>query len=58
MGRSIVENMSGAISAASLTMSPAHARLNELTSRMQSTHDDFENEKKARSSVMELKSRH
>ena len=43
------------MSAASLTMSPAHARLNELTSRMQSTHDDFESEKKARSSVMELK---
>merc|ERR1712139_701319 len=49
--------MSGAMSAASLTMSPAHARLNELTSRMQSTHDDFESEKKARSSVMELKCR-
>merc|ERR1711998_267357 len=49
--------MSGALSAASLTMSPAHARLNELTARMQSTHDDFESEKKARSSVMELKCR-
>ena len=36
-------------------MSPAHARLNELTARMDSTHTDFESEKKARSSVMELK---
>ena len=36
-------------------MSPAHARLNELTARMDSTHTDFEAEKKARSSVMELK---
>merc|ERR1711907_755939 len=42
---------------ASLTMSPAHARLNELTARMGSVHDDFESEKKARSSVMELKCR-
>lgn len=38
-------------------MSPAHARLNELTARMDSTHTDFEAEKKARSSVMELKVR-
>merc|ERR1712036_77052 len=44
-------------SAVALTMSPGHARLNELTSRMQSVHDDFESEKKARSSVMELKCR-
>merc|ERR1712188_43292 len=44
-------------SAVALTMSPGHARLNELTSRMQSGHDDFESEKKARSSVMELKCR-
>merc|ERR1712010_165255 len=43
--------------ASSLTMSPAHARLNELTARMGSVHDDFEAEKKARSSVMELKCR-
>merc|ERR1711990_1071631 len=43
--------------ASSLTMSPAHARLNELTARMGSVHDDFESEKKARSSVMELKCR-
>merc|ERR1719409_846212 len=49
--------MSGAMSAVALTMSPGHARLNELTSRMQSVHDDFESEKKARSSVMELKCR-
>merc|ERR1712167_253559 len=49
--------MSGAMSAASLTMSPAHARLNELSTRMASVHDDFESEKKARSSVMELKCR-
>merc|ERR1712216_913959 len=42
---------------ASLTMSPAHARLNELSTRMASVHDDFESEKKARSSVMELKCR-
>merc|ERR1712167_212542 len=42
---------------AAQTMSPAHARLNELTARMDSTHDDFEAEKKARSSVMELKCR-
>merc|ERR1711924_524316 len=42
---------------ASLTMSPAHARLNELTARMTAVHDDFEAEKKARSSVMELKCR-
>merc|ERR1711998_374882 len=48
--------MSG-LSASSLTMSPGHARLNELTARMQSVHDDFESEKKARSSVMELKCR-
>merc|ERR1711907_666835 len=40
-----------------LTMSPAHARLNELSTRMHSVHDDFESEKKARSSVMELKCR-
>merc|ERR1719352_57765 len=46
-----------ALSAVALTMSPGHARLNELTSRMQSVHDDFESEKKARSSVMELKCR-
>merc|ERR1739848_628465 len=38
-------------------MSPAHARLNELSTRMASVHDDFESEKKARSSVMELKCR-
>merc|ERR1712216_925714 len=44
-------------SAVALTMSPGHARLNELTSRMQSVHDDFESEKRARSSVMELKCR-
>merc|ERR1712091_28228 len=44
-------------SAVALTMSPGHARLNELTSRMGSVHDDFESEKKARSSVMELKCR-
>merc|ERR1711904_453278 len=44
-------------SAVALTMSPGHARLNELTSRMQAVHDDFEAEKKARSSVMELKCR-
>merc|ERR1719486_1421005 len=43
--------------ASSLTMSPAHARLNELTARMTAVHDDFEAEKKARSSVMELKCR-
>merc|ERR1711990_1086483 len=43
--------------ASSLTMSPAHSRLNELTARMSSVHDDFESEKKARSSVMELKCR-
>merc|ERR1712216_323967 len=42
---------------AALTMSPGHARLNELTARMGSVHDDFESEKKARSSVMELKCR-
>merc|ERR1712178_312410 len=46
-----------AMSGVALTMSPGHARLNELTSRMQSVHDDFESEKKARSSVMELKCR-
>merc|ERR1719364_157638 len=46
-----------ALAASSLTMSPAHARLNELTARMGSVHDDFESEKKARSSVMELKCR-
>ena len=40
-----------------MTMSPAHARLNELSTRMHSVHDDFESEKKARSSVMELKCR-
>merc|ERR1711990_628666 len=57
MGPHARSKMSGALSAASLTMSPAHARLNELTARMQSTHDDFESEKKARSSVMELKCR-
>merc|ERR1711988_1366220 len=57
MGPQRSTKMSGAMSAASLTMSPAHARLNELTARMQSTHDDFESEKKARSSVMELKCR-
>merc|ERR1712093_270780 len=44
-------------SAVALTMSPGHARLNELSSRMHSVHDDFESEKKARSSVMELKCR-
>merc|ERR1711990_1361588 len=48
---------SGALAASSLTMSPGHARLNELTARMQSVHNDFESEKKARSSVMELKCR-
>merc|ERR1712017_37233 len=42
---------------ASLTMSPAHSRLCELTHRMTAVHDDFEAEKKARSSVMELKCR-
>merc|ERR1712167_60190 len=42
---------------ASLTMSPAHSRLCELTHRMTAVHDDFESEKKARSSVMELKCR-
>merc|ERR1712159_579913 len=53
-----VPNMpAGALAAASLTMSPAHARLNELSTRMASVHDDFESEKKARSSVMELKCR-
>merc|ERR1712072_560663 len=53
-----VSNMpQGAMAAASLTMSPAHARLNELSTRMSSVHDDFEAEKKARSSVMELKCR-
>merc|ERR1712022_46088 len=46
-----------ALAASSLTMSPGHARLNELSHRMTSTHDDFEHEKKARSSVMELKCR-
>merc|ERR1712072_953172 len=49
--------MSGTVSAAALTASPAHARLYELTARMDSVHSDFENEKKARSSVMELKCR-
>merc|ERR1711981_1382485 len=44
-------------SAVALTMSPGHARLNELTHRMTAVHDDFEAEKKARSSVMELKCR-
>merc|ERR1712153_175273 len=39
------------------TMSPAHSRLQELTHRMTAVHDDFESEKKARSSVMELKCR-
>merc|ERR1712199_66628 len=53
-----VPNMpAGALAAASLTMSPAHARLNELSTRMASVHDDFESVKKARSSVMELKCR-
>merc|ERR1712188_320711 len=42
---------------ASLTMSQAHSRLCELTHRMTAVHDDFEAEKKARSSVMELKCR-
>merc|ERR1711881_264148 len=42
---------------ASLTMSPAHSRLQELSHRMTAVHDDFEAEKKARSSVMELKCR-
>merc|ERR1711970_1683619 len=42
---------------ASLTMSQAHSRLSELTHRMTAVHDDFESEKKARSSVMELKCR-
>merc|ERR1712188_305003 len=42
---------------ASLTMSPAHSRLCELTHRVTAVHDDFEAEKKARSSVMELKCR-
>merc|ERR1711861_113660 len=41
----------------SLTMSPAHSRLCELTHRMTAVHDDFEADKKARSSVMELKCR-
>merc|ERR1712205_295810 len=53
MGRTHTQPMANA----SLTMSPAHARLNELTARMGSVHDDFESEKKARSSVMELKCR-
>merc|ERR1711959_445019 len=44
-------------SAVALTMSPGHARLNELSTRMHSVHDDFESERKARSSVMELKCR-
>merc|ERR1712072_37227 len=53
-----VSNMpQGAMAAASLTMSPAHSRLCELTHRMTAVHDDFEAEKKARSSVMELKCR-
>merc|ERR1712086_573837 len=55
MGSQSQRNM--ALAASSLTMSPGHARLNELTARMQSVHDDFESEKKARSSVMELKCR-
>merc|ERR1711998_332844 len=42
---------------ASLTMSPAHSRLCELSHRMTAVHDDFEAEKKARSSVMEIKCR-
>merc|ERR1712178_240774 len=55
MGNHPSSNM--AMAATSLTMSTGHARLNELTARMNSVHDDFENEKKARSSVMELKCR-
>merc|ERR1719478_1913605 len=42
---------------AAQTMSPAHSRLQELSHRMTAVHDDFEAEKKARSSVMELKCR-
>merc|ERR1711988_1803518 len=53
-----VPNMpAGALAAAAQTMSPAHSRLQELSTRMHSVHDDFESEKKARSSVMELKCR-
>merc|ERR1719389_1377826 len=46
-----------ALAAVALTMSPGHSRLCELTHRMTAVHDDFEAEKKARSSVMELKCR-
>merc|ERR1711935_878061 len=42
---------------AAQTMSPAHSRLQELSHRMTAVHDDFDAEKKARSSVMELKCR-
>merc|ERR1719487_2544282 len=42
---------------AARTMSPAHSRLQELSHRMTAVHDDFDAEKKARSSVMELKCR-
>merc|ERR1711934_788335 len=50
-------NNMATLAAASLTMSPGHSRLCELTHRMTAVHDDFEAEKKARSSVMELKCR-
>ena len=42
---------------AAQTMSPAHSRLQELSHRMTAVHDDFDAEKNARSSVMELKCR-
>merc|ERR1711988_543566 len=57
MGPQRSTKMSGALSAQSLTMSPAHSRLQELSHRMTAVHDDFDAEKKARSSVMELKCR-
>merc|ERR1712153_265578 len=46
-----------ALADAAQTMSPAHSRLQELSHRMTAVHDDFDAEKKARSSVMELKCR-